>query len=113
MKQTITHGGLPFEVEQPNYDKKQFTGIHHILITDQLIPSKFSDYSLINRKLECEFHMKPDWLLIYRDHGKYLSFIDTGSHSDLFNYKSIKKKAAYHRYTINDKLPICDLNLFF
>lgn len=32
-----------------------------------------------------ECHLAPDWLLIYRDDGKVVTFERTGTHSDLFD----------------------------
>lgn len=32
-----------------------------------------------------EFHIEPDWLLIYRVKGDELHLVRTGSHADLFN----------------------------
>ena len=31
-----------------------------------------------------EFHIEPDWLVIYRVEGNELQMVRTGSHSDLF-----------------------------
>lgn len=31
-----------------------------------------------------EYHISPDWLLIYRYNGEYLVLSRTGTHSDLF-----------------------------
>ncbi|USS85891.1 MULTISPECIES: type II toxin-antitoxin system YafQ family toxin [Fructilactobacillus] len=71
-------------LKQPKYNKNQFNEIYYLLINDEEIPAKFNDHNLINRKPERELHIKPDWLLIYRYDGDYIKFIDTGSHSDLF-----------------------------
>lgn len=67
------------------YKSKDFETIYNILLKDLPIEPRYNDHTLVNRKPERELHIKPDWLLIYKYDGEYVKFIDTGSHSDLFN----------------------------
>ena len=49
------------------------------------IPRKYREHKLIgNYENTREFHIEPDWLLIYVIENNELKLIDTGSHSDLF-----------------------------
>lgn len=44
------------------------------------------DHSLKGEYRDCrECHIEPDWLLIYKIEGNSVTFIRTGSHSELFN----------------------------
>lgn len=55
------------------------------LTKEEPLDPKFRDHRLggdyVNHR-EC--HIEPDWLLIYRVTGKEISFVRTGTHSDLF-----------------------------
>lgn len=66
------------------YNKLDFAEVYFMLVNENILPSKYNDHALVNRKPERELHIKPDWLLIYKYDGQYIKFIDTGSHSDLF-----------------------------
>jgi mRNA interferase YafQ len=55
------------------------------LLQDEPLDPHYNDHALVNRKPERDLHIKPDWLLIYKYDGEFVRFIDTGSHSDLFN----------------------------
>lgn len=67
------------------YKKEDFEIVYQRLIQDTPLEASYNDHALVNRKPERELHIKPDWLLIYKYDGKFIRFIDTGSHSDLFN----------------------------
>ena len=56
------------------------------LILDGLVlPEKFRDQKLQGNFAGCrEFHIEPDWLLIYRIVKNEVIFERTGTHSDLF-----------------------------
>ncbi|KRM81446.1 MULTISPECIES: type II toxin-antitoxin system YafQ family toxin [Liquorilactobacillus] len=73
---TILKGG--------RYEKKDFETVYRQLLQDEPLEPHYNDHALVNRKPERELHIKPDWLLIYKYDGKFIRFIDTGSHSDLF-----------------------------
>lgn len=63
----------------------KFKTVADILVTQESIPQKYRDHSLIgryNNHREC--HIEPDWLLIYRIDGDTIFFEETGTHSDLF-----------------------------
>lgn len=52
------------------------------------LDSKYKEHSLKgNYVYHLECHIQPDWLLIYRidDDENSLTFVRTGTHSDLFN----------------------------
>ncbi|BDR55985.1 type II toxin-antitoxin system YafQ family toxin [Xylocopilactobacillus apis] len=68
------------------YKKEDFLVIFNILTKGSKIPEKYFDHQLVNRKPDSELHIKPDWLLIYKyvDENT-IRFIDTGTHSDLFD----------------------------
>ena len=56
------------------------------LIRQTSLPVRYRDHSLRgNWKGYREFHLEPDWLLIYRVKGDELQLVRTGSHSDLFD----------------------------
>ncbi|GAK47282.1 hypothetical protein LOSG293_040280 [Secundilactobacillus oryzae JCM 18671] len=55
-----------------------------LLVRDIPLPPKYNDHTLVNRKPERECHIQPDWLLTYKYDIDTVRFIDTGSHSDLF-----------------------------
>lgn len=50
-------------------------------------PEKYKAHKLSENYKECwECHIKPDWLLVWKqnEHELILLFINTGTHSDLF-----------------------------
>jgi mRNA interferase YafQ len=67
-----------------HYKKEDFETVYRQLLQDEPLEPHYNDHALVNRKPERELHIKPDWLLIYKYDGKFIRFIDTGSHSDLF-----------------------------
>ena len=49
------------------------------------LPARYRDHALRgNWQGYREFHIEPDWLLIYRVQSDELQLIRTGSHADLF-----------------------------
>jgi len=57
------------------------------LINEEIIDEKYRNHQLIGDYIGCqECHIEPDWLLIYiiNNTAKTITFIRTGSHSDLF-----------------------------
>ena len=50
------------------------------------LPARYRDHPLRgNWRGYREFHIEPNWLLIYRVVGDELQLVRTGSHADLFN----------------------------
>ena len=59
--------------------------IINLLTNAQKLPSKNKDHQLKGVSKDCrECHIEPDWLLIYMLHNPHVTFVRTGSHSDLF-----------------------------
>lgn len=55
------------------------------LISQNPLAKKHVDHPLKGEYSDCrECHIEPDWLLIYLIMGKSITFIRTGTHSDLF-----------------------------
>ena len=67
------------------YKKEDFDKVYKLLLTDQPLDPKYNDHPLVNRKPERDLHIKLDWILIYKYDIDYVRFIDTGTHSDLFD----------------------------
>ncbi len=56
------------------------------LLRQAQIPARYRDHPLRgNWRGYRDFHIEPDWLLIYRVEGDELQLVRTGSHADLFN----------------------------
>jgi len=50
-----------------------------------LLPPELYDHPLYGDMRGCrELHVEPDWLLVYEVDGESLTFVRTGSHTDLF-----------------------------
>ena len=57
-----------------------------LLLDGQTLPEKYRDHQLTgNWKGYREFHIEPDWLLVYKIYESklILSLVRTGTHSDL------------------------------
>ena len=57
----------------------------NLIVSQEKLPAKYENHKLsgiYKEYLEC--HIEPDWLLIYRISDNVVTFISTGSHSDLF-----------------------------
>ncbi len=55
------------------------------LVEGKPLETKFKDHKLSgNYKDHRECHLEPDWLLIYKLKSKEITFVRTGTHSDLF-----------------------------
>lgn len=55
------------------------------LINQIPLEQSYRDHQLKGNYVDCrECHIEPDWLLIYFIHENSITFIRTGSHSDLF-----------------------------
>lgn len=65
-----------------------FIAVVTLLAQDKILPEKHRDHALIGEWVGYrEYHIKPDWLLIYAksDGNKNLILARTGSHSTLFS----------------------------
>lgn len=55
------------------------------LVNEERLNPTYKDYKLIgNYKGRREYHIEPDWLLIYKITDDEIIFERTGTHSDLF-----------------------------
>lgn len=70
-----------------NKDINKLTLVINLILTENELPKKYKDHSLIGDYVGCkECHIEPDWLLIYEilyEKG-IVNFIRTGTHADLF-----------------------------
>jgi mRNA interferase YafQ len=66
-------------------DVNMFREAAEILIHEIPLDRKYKDHKLIgNYKGQRECHIEPDWLLIYYIQEDTITFVRTGTHSDLF-----------------------------
>ena len=68
---------------------KRLEEVLELLQKEEILPSKYRDHQLVpsrNYQNMREFHIEPDWLLVYQviDDELILRLIRTCSHSDLF-----------------------------
>ena len=57
-----------------------------LLVKGKTLPEKNRDHKLVGPfKSFLECHIEPDWLLIYKIDEPMISFMRTGTHSDLFD----------------------------
>lgn len=55
------------------------------LVAEKPLPPEYNDHNLKGKYKGCrEFHLLPDWIVIYRVKSDELIVVRTGSHSDLF-----------------------------
>ena len=69
------------------YNLKLLENVLEILCNEQPLPPKYKDHSLSgDYQGHREYHIMPDWLLIYKiNHNTLiLTLTRTGTHSDLF-----------------------------
>lgn len=56
------------------------------LANEEKLEARFRDHKLGGLWKDFrECHIEPDWLLIYRTEGDEITFVRTGTHSDLFD----------------------------
>lgn len=56
------------------------------LANEDQLEVRFRDHALSGEWKDFrECHIEPNWLLIYRVHGGEITFVRTGTHSDLFD----------------------------
>lgn len=72
-------------MEKQKKDLTQIKAIMFDIICENELPPKNKDHKLTNNyKNHRECHIEPDWLLIYLPKDKEVTFVRTGSHSELF-----------------------------
>lgn len=55
------------------------------LLSGSPLNKKYINHQLKGEYADCrECHIEPDWPLIYIIHNQYITFVRTGTHSDLF-----------------------------
>ena len=70
-----------------NYDLSLLESVVEILEQEGALPAKYKPHKLSGHYSDCwECHVLPDWLLLWlqNDETKELTFVRTGTHSDLF-----------------------------
>lgn len=56
-----------------------------LIVSQEELPAKYENHKLSGIYKGClECHIEPNWLLVYRISDNIVTFIATGSHSDLF-----------------------------
>ncbi len=69
------------------YDMSLLQTVMTLLAEKGTLPEKYKSHKLSGNYKDCwECHIKPDWLLVWKqnDTELILLFINTGTHSDLF-----------------------------
>jgi mRNA interferase YafQ len=67
-------------------DTSKIKALIDLLAEKQKLPSKYRDHTLTGNYVNHrEFHIEPDWLLIYQIIDQNLILARTGSHADLFS----------------------------
>jgi mRNA interferase YafQ len=67
------------------YNMQKLKDLMKLLEEENNLPAKNRDHNLsdnYNKSREC--HIGPDWLLIYQIFDNDITFVRTGTHSDLF-----------------------------
>lgn len=72
--------------ERRGKNLEKLDGLMRRLANEERLEPRFHDHKLSGESSDCrECHMEPDWLLIYLIAGGGITFIRTGTHSDLFD----------------------------
>lgn len=69
------------------YDISLLKNVMQLLAETGTLPEKYKPHKLSGNYVDCwECHIKPDWLLIWKQNNEelILLFTNTGTHSDLF-----------------------------
>lgn len=73
------------KLKKQNKDFAKFKTVLGNLTDNKQLPRKYKNHKLKgNFKDRFEYHIQPDWLLIYKLNNETLILERTGSHSDLF-----------------------------
>lgn len=71
--------------EKRGRDVSKLKKIMAKLANEEPLDSQYNDHKLTgNYKHHRECHVEPDWLLIYQVTGSEITYVRTGTHSDLF-----------------------------
>lgn len=71
--------------EKRGRDMSRLRKVMTVLGLEQPLDPKFRDHKLVGTyQNHRECHIEPDWLLIYKITPETITFVRTGSHSDLF-----------------------------
>jgi len=66
-------------------DLTKLTKIVRKLIAGESLVAKHRDHALKGDYVDCrECHIEPDWLLLYITHNPHITFVRSGTHSDIF-----------------------------
>ena len=66
-------------------DLEKLKDVICLLVEKKKLPVKNKGHKLTGNFHEYrECHIEPDWLLIYKIEDRYIYFVRTGTHSDLF-----------------------------
>jgi mRNA interferase YafQ len=69
------------------YDLSLLQVVIDLLLVDGKLPNQYKPHKLVGNYKDCwECHIKPDWLLVWKqnDTELILLLLETGTHSDLF-----------------------------
>ena len=73
------------QIKKRQKDTKKLKAVMQYLIGNTKLAQKYQDHALKGEYTDCrECHIEPDWLLIYLVQNKTITFVRTGTHSDLF-----------------------------
>lgn len=77
-------------------DLEKLKDVICLLAEKKKLPVKNKDHKLTGNFHEYrECHIEPNWLLIYKIEGRYIFFVRTGTHSDLFEQNKIDPNLLY------------------
>ncbi len=72
-------------IKKRKYPIDKMEIILSLLIKGDSLPGKYKDHALIgNWKNYRECHIRPNWLLIYRESETEIILVATGTHDELF-----------------------------
>ena len=73
------------KIQRRGKDITKLISIICMLVGEAPLPAKYEDHALKGDYVgHRDCHIEPDWVLIYMVDKPYISFVRTGSHSDLF-----------------------------
>jgi mRNA interferase YafQ len=75
------------KVQKRGLNLAELQKLIELIVNEQPIPAKYKNHKLIGDYKDIwDCHIKPDWLLFYQidEKNKEVTFVRTGSHSDLF-----------------------------
>jgi mRNA interferase YafQ len=67
-------------------DVERLNAVMRRLTNEEQLEPRYRDHKLVGEWQDCrECHIDPDWLLVYLVSGDTITFVRTGTHSDLFD----------------------------